>query len=59
MSGETWHDDTCHVTHEIRTCVIVTHVGHMASHVSSVCKVRDKRVGEEISSFISTLRGCF
>ena len=38
------------MTHNIRTCVIVTHVGHMASHVSSVCKVRDKRVGEEISS---------
>ena len=37
------------MAHSIRTCVIVTHVGHMESH-ASVCKVRDKRVGEEISS---------
>ena len=49
MSGDTWHDDTWHVTLGIRTCVIVTHVGHMASHVSTVCKVIDKIVGEEIS----------
>ena len=27
----------------------MTHVGHMTSHFSSVCKVRDKRVGEEIN----------
>ena len=46
MSGDTWNDDTCHVTHGMRTCVIVTHVGHMACntfHVSdtwqAMCQV--------------------
>ena len=57
MSGDIWHNDTCHVTHGMvhvsrvthcmRTCVLVTHVGHMASHVSdtwqAMCQVHVKR----------------
>ena len=34
MSGDTWHEDTCHVTRGSKLVSGETHAGHIASHVS-------------------------
>ena len=34
MSGDTWHENTCHVTRGIELVARETHARHMESHVS-------------------------
>ena len=57
MSGDTWHEDTCHVTRGSELVVGETHVGHMASHVS-ICMLGDWCMALEVTCVIHMACTC-
>ena len=57
MSGDTWHEDTCHVTRGRELVAGETHVGHMASHVS-ICMRGDWCMPLEVTCVIHMACTC-